>query len=275
MHLGEGFEGWSAGSFTSVDDAVDNLYGIVFSVVNKYVKRATPSIRRPAPWWNRQCARAYARKHAAFKLREKDPVRYRAACTELSFQERKAYAQHRARLTARLSESTNDADWWHEVKKHAGAGGTRSKAAPSVEDLADFFAKKLSLDGEEGDDVPDFTVDSPEDLPRFRIRYQQVRKVLVSLDPKKSVNGLSPRLLKACANELTLPVYKLFRKIAKHDVWPTRWKKGRVTPIWKRKSKSAPKNYRPVTILDNLSLVFERTVDDQFSEFMAAFIPVD
>ena len=63
------------------------------------------------------------------------------------------------------------------------------------------------------------------------------------------------------------------QEIARHGVWPSRWKVGRVTALWKRNSKSDPKNYRPVTVLDNLSLAFERTVDSQLSGFLYKFVP--
>ena len=35
------------------------------------------------------------------------------------------------------------------------------------------------------------------------------------------------------------------------------------------------KNYRPVTVLDNLSLAFETVVDPQFDSFLYLFIPID
>ena len=36
---------------------------------------------------------------------------YKAACTELRFQERRAFFAHRARLSERLNDSKSDADW--------------------------------------------------------------------------------------------------------------------------------------------------------------------
>ena len=55
-----------------------------------------------------------------------------------------------------MNKTRSDADWWHTVKLHAGASESRSPAAPSAEKLADSFSEKLSLDGAEDDDVPDF-----------------------------------------------------------------------------------------------------------------------
>ena len=65
-------------------------------------------------------------------------------------------------------------DWWHTVKLHAGASESRSSAAPSAEKLADYFAEKLSLDGAEDDDVPDFRVSNQKDFSAFRVTSKDV-----------------------------------------------------------------------------------------------------
>ena len=42
--------------------------------------------------------------------------------------------------------------------------------------------------------------------------------------------------------------------------FPTCWKYGNVTPIHKKDDKSAPSNYRPITLLSSLGKVMERCV---------------
>ena len=46
-----------------------------------------------------------------------------------------------------------------------------------------------------------------------------------------------------------------------------------IKPVHKRKSKSDPKNYRPISVLNNLSLVFERVINPQVIHFISKFIP--
>ena len=150
---------------------------------------------------------------------------------------------------------------------------TRHSDIKSTDRSTRFFASKPSLDGEEDEEVPAFSTDRPGNLRSFRITEQMVHKVLSSLNPSKSVNGISPRILRECSAELTRPVTRLFKKIAKQCEWPSRWKTGRVSAIWKKASKSAPKNYRPITVLDNLSLCFERAVDKQLTTFLSEFTP--
>jgi hypothetical protein len=80
-------------------------------------------------------------------------------------------------------------------------------------------------------------------------------------------------MLKECSKSLLGPITMLFSHIARKAEWPKKWKEGRVSPTWKRDSRSIAKNYRPVTVLDNLSLAFERVVDPQFDSFLYLFIP--
>ena len=72
---------------------------------------------------------------------------------------------------------------------------------------------------------------------------------------------------------LVAPITSLFQRIANDATWPKRWKTGRVTALWKRSSKSEAKNYRPVIVLDCLSLCLERVLDPQLDNFIRKFIP--
>ena len=44
--------GWRASVFGTLDDAMGDLYRIIQSVIDKYVKTSIPGSARPAPWWN-------------------------------------------------------------------------------------------------------------------------------------------------------------------------------------------------------------------------------
>ena len=53
----------------------------------------------------------------------------------------------------------------------------------------------------------------------------------------------------------------------------SKWKIQRVSPVNKRGSKSDPSKYRPVTVVDNLSAVFEDSLKPQFSSWAQKFNP--
>ena len=76
-----------------------------------------------------------------------------------------------------------------ETKSHSGMTRQRRKAAPPAEDLAKYFAKKMSLPGEESKEVPELEPAPPgaRRLRGFKITLREVSKVLQSLDVRKSV----------------------------------------------------------------------------------------
>ena len=49
----------------------------------------------------------------------------------------------------------------------------------------------------------------------FQIKKSRVKKVLDSLDPINSVNGVSPRMLKECSKALLGPIAMLVSHIAR------------------------------------------------------------
>ena len=102
---------------------------------------------------------------------------------------------------------------------------------PSVDALAEHFAKKLSLGGEENDAVPIFQPVVRSKLRSFRVSSRRVKRVLKSLNANKSSNGISNRFLKECHTVLVAPITSLFQRIANDATWPKRWKTGRVTAL--------------------------------------------
>ena len=62
----------------------------------------------------------------------------------------------------------------------------------------------------------------------------------------------------SCSELLASYVHSLFSFILQTTCWPLFWKCAHVTPIHKKGLKSDIENYRPISILPRLSLVFER-----------------
>ena len=149
----------------------------------------------------------------------------------------------------------------------------RSDAAPSADDLADHFAAKMS-NGKDNDDdgfKPNDNYCVP--LSSFRILFKSVLKSLKHLDPSKSANGLGNRFLKECTNEIAPSITRLFKLIVRKSTYVSRWKIQRVSPAHERGKKTDPTKYRPISMIDNLSSVFEDTIKPQFETWVHHFIP--
>ena len=110
-------------------------------------------------------------------------------------------------------------------------------------------------------------------LCNFKIRHQRVKKVLKNIDVSKSANGISPRFWKETADAVSWPVTKLYQRIVHDAMYVGRWKIARVTPPHKRGSVLDEKNYRPLSVLNNLSVYFEDVIDPQLDTWARNFIP--
>ena len=189
--------------------------------------------------------------------------------------QRKAYSRFQKNIRAQLNEmSSSDRNFWQLTKEIGGLNAQRGTGAPSADALATHFAEKMP----NGQDEPEDDYYIPKDsrkvsLSNFKIRLKTVKKVLSSMDPNKSANGIPPRFWKECVDVVAVYVCKLYQYIVKKAKYPSRWKFGRVTALHKRGSVRDAKNYRPIQVMVTISLGFERSVDGQLSGWISIFIP--
>ena len=99
------------------------------------------------------------------------------------------------------------------------------------------------------------------------------------LDHTKSTTGISISLLKdnsdICAPILT----NIFNSCINNGVFPDQLKLADITPIFKSVDSMAKKNYRPVSILNSVSKLFEKLIqkqlnpffDDKLSEYLCGY----
>ena len=98
----------------------------------------------------------------------------------------------------------------------------------------------------------------------FDVSESNIRKILCNLDINKAKgpDGLPPLLFKQTESTIAKSITELFTSCKRLGVFPTSWKVSRVSPINKKGNKTAVENYRPVTILDIRSKVFEKPLFD-------------
>ena len=98
------------------------------------------------------------------------------------------------------------------------------------------------------------------------VRSRWARKLMEQLDDSTATgpDGLPSLILKKCARELSYPVAKLVRLILLHGVWPETWRIHWILPLYKRMSRSLPKNYRGIHLTNQLSKIVERFIGKLF-----------
>ena len=92
-------------------------------------------------------------------------------------------------------------------------------------------------------------------LKSVMISKEAVSRHLKSVNSKKAQgpDDVSPNLLKHCTEELTRSLVMIFRQCLLVKVWPSQWKEAKFTPVHKKKERSEPNNYRPISLLSVMS----------------------
>ena len=73
-------------------------------------------------------------------------------------------------------------------------------------------------------------------------------------------DGLSPRVLKECAQQIISPLCHIFNLSLRTQVLPRDWLRANVVPVFKKSDKDKVENYMPVSLLSVCAKVMERAV---------------
>ena len=82
------------------------------------------------------------------------------------------------------------------------------------------------------------------------VSADDVFKVLSTLDTKKACgpDGISPRILKECAHELSNSLAALFNYTLTVGKLPQDWKVANIVAIYKSGERCSAENYRPISL---------------------------
>ena len=109
----------------------------------------------------------------------------------------------------------------------------------------------------------------PGTLQLRTVKEAEVIKALHDLKPKKSsgMDGVSQELLKSISSVVFVPLTLIINTSINTGVFPSPWKKSKITPISKGGDTTDPKNYRPVTCVPTASKVLESVIERQVRNY--------
>ena len=190
-------------------------------------------------------------------------------------------------------------DWWSTIKHFINSNST-SNIPPLEynnnvvsEDLAkanvlNTFFQSQTIMNENGVILPDIQpaqVDT--ELDKLVLTQQEVQSALeiIPLGKASGPNGLSNRILRELSAQVSAPYCSLFNQSLRLGVFPTSYKEANVCPVPKKGDLSLVTNYRPISLLNSESKLFERIVfkhlynhlqrNNLLSSLQSGFIPGD
>ena len=117
-----------------------------------------------------------------------------------------------------------------------------------------------------------------------KLEVESVLKTLV-VGKASGPNGLSNRILRELASEISTPFCALFNQSLRTGSFPTPYKEASVCPVPKKGDLSIVSNYRPISLLNSECKVFERLVfkylfnhlqhNNLLTSLQSGFIPGD
>ena len=75
-------------------------------------------------------------------------------------------------------------------------------------------------------------------------------------------------MIKHSSTSLHNTMIKLFNMILKHEILPTNWALGIISPIFKKGIDDDKDNYRGITISSNLGKLFTRIMNKRLTSFL-------
>ena len=93
--------------------------------------------------------------------------------------------------------------------------------------------------------------------------------ILKSLDVTKATgpDKISNNILKHCAYTLCHPLSEIFNLCSSSGTLPIKWKEAYVQPIPKKGQSQNKNDYRPISLLSNISKVMEKNITKRLQDF--------
>ena len=267
--------------FNDVEDVVEYWIQLYKSTLQGYIPYKSVSIKsNDKPWITQEFKKLIRKRNRLWKRfkHTENPADYQAykkvrnAAVSLN---RNNIKQYHANIELQMSNSCSSKVWWQNVKKIIST--KHSHSIPPIQKnnilvnndtekatvFNEYFIEQCKLPpGADNHTLPLFTPQAENVLDIPHLRDGDILNILKSLPCGKATgpDGIGNRILASTAVSIFRPLCKLFNFCLSRQTFPSCWKVANVTPVHKKESKTYCNNYRPISLLSNISKVFERAI---------------
>lgn len=274
----------------NVDEAMGKFYELIAPIIDGSSRQPKPNnkITRLKPWMTPGILKSIRKRNSIHKLLVKDRMNmilterhryYRNMVTKLIRISKECYYKKK------LKEAENNPKkFWSVVNKLGGREAKKDVCfeAVSADTLNNYFstvgqkaADKINQRDISGTSshTPTPRVDHIHSHSFFLnpVDRYEVASLISDLKNTSSCgkDGITVRFLKGCSNFLSDPLSHIINLSFTCGYFPSQLKNAIVTPIYKNKgSKKEPCNYRPISVLSNISKIFEKAIKNRLVKFL-------
>ena len=277
-----------------IDKAADNLTDELTSLIHKHVPHRNKKV-----WINEHAwvtakihylAKKKSRKHkkATKTGLQRDWNAFRKAQTALTAAIKQAKKIETDDKLAKINECgpSQQKVWWSIAKEfYTRAHNTRQMNSPIITEgrtvvdsqlkatlFNQFFIKSGLSPQESQDEVPppDDETTPDETMEDIEITVENLRIIMKNLPTQKAPgpDKISNIILARTADSLAPILCYFYNRSLREGHFPSRWKLAHVTPVHKGGNTMEMRNYRPISLLDNLGKLFERAVVKNIYNFL-------
>ena len=99
----------------------------------------------------------------------------------------------------------------------------------------------------------------------------EIIKIIKELKKEGGLDDISRRFLKLASSQIAPYLRDLFNKCIQTGLYPTEFKIAKVTPVYKKAQRDSVTNYRPISVLSNLSKIFETLIYNRIKRFFHSY----
>ena len=262
----------------------ENMYNECFPVTTKRV----PTKSLSKPWLSSGLKISIKTKNKMFKnlklglLTEQSYKSYKNRLTNLLKVAKKKYYTHLF-----TSFKTNTKKLWQAINQLTNSNSTKTNIPGLIvkeENLTDpskiseafnnyFVNASKELEGKlppiDSDPLKYLNPRNPTSMPVPHATINDVINVFKSIKSKScSIDDFSPGILKRNVHLLASPITLLFNQSVQQGKFPHKLKRAKVIPLYKKGAKTDVNNFRPISLLNIFSKIFEKIMKKFLIDFL-------